>query len=110
MAADMAKELRPHNVAAVSIWMGPLDTERARAHIASLPPDQRPTHKRESPQFTGHVIVALYRSSELMALSGRALIGAELGAYFGVTDIDGTTPRSLRHQLGGPPEPHPSLR
>jgi NAD(P)-dependent dehydrogenase (short-subunit alcohol dehydrogenase family) len=30
MAADMAKELRPHNVTAVSIWMGGLDTERAR--------------------------------------------------------------------------------
>jgi hypothetical protein len=56
------------------------------------------------------VIAALYRSSDLMALSGRALIGAELGAYFGVTDIDGTMPRSLRHQLGGPPEPHPSVR
>src|SRR6201988_2116805 len=83
----VAKELRPHNVAAVSIWMGPLDTERARAHIASLPPDGRPTQQRESPQFTGQVIAALYRSSELMALSGRALIGAELGAYFGVTDI-----------------------
>ena len=47
---------------------------------------------------------------ELMVLSGRALIGAELGAYFGVTDIAGTMPRSLRYQLGGPPEPHPSLR
>src|SRR5712664_1897483 len=37
MAADMAKELRPYNIAAVSIWMGPLDTERARAYLASLP-------------------------------------------------------------------------
>jgi NAD(P)-dependent dehydrogenase (short-subunit alcohol dehydrogenase family) len=110
MAADMAKELRPYNVAAVSIWMGPLDTERARAQISSLPPDLRPTQKRESPQFTGRVIAALYRSSDLMALSGRALIGAELGAYFGVTDVAGTMPRSLRYQLGGPPEPHPSLR
>jgi hypothetical protein len=110
MAADMAKELRPHNVAAVSIWMGPLDTERARAHISSLPPDRRPTQKRESPQFPGHVIAALYRSSDLMALSGRVLIDAELGAYFGVTDIAGAMPRSLRYQLGGPPEPHPSLR
>src|SRR6267143_5240977 len=43
MAADMAKELRPYNIAAVSIWMGPLDTERARAYIASLPPEARPT-------------------------------------------------------------------
>jgi hypothetical protein len=56
------------------------------------------------------VIAALYRSSDLMALSGRVLIGAELGAYFGVTDIAGAMPRSLRYELGGPPEPHPSLR
>jgi NAD(P)-dependent dehydrogenase (short-subunit alcohol dehydrogenase family) len=110
MAADMAKELRPHNVAAVSIWMGGLDTERARAYLASLPPQSRPAVKRESPQFTGRVIAALYDSNDLMALSGRALIGAELGAYLGVTDIDGSSPRSMRHQLGGPPEPHFTLR
>ncbi|MEU0968260.1 SDR family NAD(P)-dependent oxidoreductase [Streptomyces sp. NPDC005917] len=110
MAADMAKELRPHNVAAASIWMGGLDTERTRAYLASLPQQSRPTAKRESPQFTGRVIAALYDSADLMALSGRALIGAELGAYLGVTDIDGSSPRSLRHQLGGPPEPHLSLR
>ncbi|MEV6766420.1 hypothetical protein AB0N16_38515 [Streptomyces sp. NPDC051105] len=44
-----------------------------------------------------------------MALSGRALIGAELGALLGVTDIDGSRPRSERYTLGGPPELHPSL-
>src|SRR5882757_1173662 len=110
MAADMAKELRPHNVAAVSIWMGGLDTERARDYIASLPPEARPTAKRESPQFTGRVIAALYASGDLMHYSGRALIGAELGAQFGVTDIDGSTPLSLRYRLGGPPELHASLR
>ena len=110
MAADMAKELRPHNVAAVSIWMGGLDTERARAYIASLPPEARPTAKRESPQFTGRVIAALYASGDLMHYSGRALIGAELGVQFGVTDIDGSTPLSLRYRMGGPPELHVSLR
>jgi NAD(P)-dependent dehydrogenase (short-subunit alcohol dehydrogenase family) len=110
MAADMAKELRPHGVAAVSIWMGGLDTERARAYIASLPPEDRPTGERESPRFTGRVIAALYGAEDLMDLSGRALIGAELGARLGVTDVDGGTPRSLRDELGGPPEPHPSLR
>lgn len=109
MAADMAKELRPHSVAAVSIWMGGLDTERARAHLGSLPQEARPTMTRESPQFTGRVIAALYDSDDLMALSGRALIGAELGAYLAVSDIDGTTPRTMRYRLGGPPEPHPSL-
>jgi NAD(P)-dependent dehydrogenase (short-subunit alcohol dehydrogenase family) len=109
MAADMAKELRPHNVAAVSIWMGGLDTERAREYIASLPPEQRPTARRESPQFTGRVIAALY-ADDFMHYSGRALIGAELGARLGVTDVDGGAPLSLRYELGGPPELHASLR
>jgi NAD(P)-dependent dehydrogenase (short-subunit alcohol dehydrogenase family) len=110
MAADMAKDLRPHNVAAVSIWMGGLDTERARAFFASLPPEKQPTARRESPQFTGRVISALYSTEDLMDYSGRALIGAELGAYLGVTDIDGSAPLSLRYALGGPPELHASLR
>jgi hypothetical protein len=51
------------------------------------------------------------RASELrMALSGRAVIGAELGAHLGVADVDGTVPRSLRYEKGGPPELHLSLR
>jgi NAD(P)-dependent dehydrogenase (short-subunit alcohol dehydrogenase family) len=110
MAADMAKELRPHGVAAVSIWMGGLDTERSRAYLDSLPPGSRPAAKRESPQFTGRVIAALYASGDLMTYSGRALIGAELGAQLGVTDIDGSAPLSARYTLGGPPELHASLR
>lgn len=110
MAADMAKELRPHNVAAVSIWMGGLDTERARAYLESLPADRRPDVKRESPQFTGRVIAALYAHADLMALSGRALIGAELGAYLGVADVDGSRPVSHRYLMGGPPELHHTLR
>jgi NAD(P)-dependent dehydrogenase (short-subunit alcohol dehydrogenase family) len=109
MAADKAKELRPHNVAAVSIWMAGLDTERARAYLASLPPEAGPAVKRETPQFTGRVIAALYGSDQRMTLSGRALIGAELGAFFGVTDIDGSHPLSHRHSMGGPPELHYSL-
>ena len=109
MAADMAKELRLHKVAAVSIWMGGLDTERARTYLATLPADVRPKVKRESPQFTGRVIAALYASDNLMDLSGRALIGAELGAALGVTDIDGSGPLSYRYTMGGPPELHRTL-
>jgi NAD(P)-dependent dehydrogenase (short-subunit alcohol dehydrogenase family) len=110
MAADMAKELRPHNVAAVSIWMGHLSTERANAYLASLPLQERSSITRESPQFTGRVIAALYAQDDMMSFSGRAMIGAELGARLGVTDIDGTVPPSLRDQLGAPPELHHTLR
>jgi NAD(P)-dependent dehydrogenase (short-subunit alcohol dehydrogenase family) len=110
MAADMAKELRPHNVAAMSIWMGHLSTERSNAYLASLPLQERSSITRESPQFTGRVIAALYAQDDMMSFSGRTLIGAELGARLGVTDIDGTVPPSLRDQLGAPPEPHHTLR
>ena len=109
MAADMAKELRPHGVAAISIWMGGLDRERARAYLASLPEAKRPTQKRESPQFAGRLIAALYAPGNMMALSGRALISAELGMILGVTDIDGSHPLSYRDTMGGPPELHRSL-
>jgi NAD(P)-dependent dehydrogenase (short-subunit alcohol dehydrogenase family) len=109
MAADMAKELRPHNIAAVSIWMGSLDTERARAYLATPHAESQPNVKRESPQFTGRIIAALYESDQTMKLSGRALIGAELGALPGVTDIDGSAPPSYRYTMGGPPELHPTL-
>ena len=105
MAADMAKELRPHNVAAVSIWMGGLDTERVRALLPAAA-----LAGRETPQFTGRVIAALYASSGLLGYSGRAMIGAELGAELGVTDLDGSSPRSARHTLGAPPELHPTLK
>lgn len=110
MAADMAKELRPHNVAAVSIWMGHLSTERGIAYRASPPALERSSITEESTQFTGRVIAALYSQDDLMSYSGRAMIGAELGARLGVTDIDGTVPPSLRDDLGAPPELHHTLR
>jgi len=110
MAADMAKELRPYNVAAVSIWMGSLDTERSRVLRSQLPESERQGKKLESPQFTGKVIAALYSSQEMMTLSGQALIGAELGFKLGVKDIDGSWPVSYRNTLGSPPELHPSLK
>ena len=109
MAADMAKELRPYNVSVNSIWMGRLDTERARVNLASQSEGSGAQYHRESPQFTGHVIAALYASPERMILSGRALIGAELAIKFGITDIDGRQPPSYRDTLGAPPELHPSL-
>jgi hypothetical protein len=65
-----------------------------------MPDESRPKTKRESPQFTGKVIAALYESNLRMELSGRALIGAELGAKLGVRDIDGSAPKSYRYELG----------
>ena len=96
-AADMAVDLREFNVAAISIWMGALLTERLKMVIASDP--ARFGHLEgttETPEFTGHVIWALYNDPELMRMSGKTLIGAELGAQYGIRDRDGKQPTSYR--------------
>ncbi|MFY9919519.1 MAG: SDR family NAD(P)-dependent oxidoreductase [Mycobacterium sp.] len=97
MAADMAFDFREFDIAAVSIWMGSLLTERVRKIIASKP--EKFGHildTAETPELTGHVIWALYNDTDLMNVSGQTLIGAELAARYGITDKDGRQPPSYR--------------
>jgi len=103
MAHDMAVDFRPHNVAVVSIWMGLLLTERTRA-VMETEPEMYATlaDTAEHPEFTGRVIDALARDPGLMEKSGGVWIGAELGAQYGVTDIDGRQPPSHRAFFGEP--------
>jgi hypothetical protein len=96
-AADMAVDLKDSNVAAISIWMGALLTERLKLIIAS--DRERFGHLEgttETPEFTGHVIWGLYNDPQLMHLSGKTLIGAELGVKYGIRDQNGRQPTSYR--------------
>ena len=107
MMADMAVDLAPHGVAAISLWPGFILTDAVRA----MPPEHLPEDLRamlpqwETPEFTGLVIEALYRDPGLMALSGQALIGAELGERYGLKDTDGKQPISYRATMGAPAIP-----
>lgn len=59
-AHDMAVELKPYDVAAVSIWMGMLKTDRCRMAIANEPDKYADAWEiAENPEFTGHVISAI---------------------------------------------------
>ena len=101
-AADMAVDLRAFGVAAVSIWMGALLTDRLRQVIASDPAKYAHLEAScETPEFTGHVIWALFNDPELMTLSGQTLIGAEMAKHYGITDTGGRQPTSYRdtHQV-----------
>lgn len=108
MTADMAADLAPYGVAAVSIWPGFILTDAVKAMpLEMIPDDLRamlPTW--ETPEFTGLVTDALYRDPELMALSGQALIVAELGIRYGVADSDGKQPISYRTSMGAPRMPN----
>ncbi|MCV6966701.1 short-chain dehydrogenase [Mycobacterium intermedium] len=107
MAADMAVDFRGTGVATVSIWMGILLTERLRAAFAGNEDALAKTAEHaETPEFTGHLIDALYRDPSLSELSGQTLIGAELAQRYGITDEGGRRPPSHRH-LGEPRTPSP---
>lgn len=96
-AADMAVDLKPFDVAAMSVWMGALLTDRLRMVIASDPAKYRDLEAAaETPEFTGHVIWALYNDPTLMELSGKTVIGAEMAHRYRLTDADGRMPRSCR--------------
>jgi len=104
MTFDMAQDLRPCNVAAVSIWPGFIRTEA----VAAIPDDQVPDFLKpiwplfETPEFTALTLGALYRDPDLMAQTGKALIGAELGIKYGIKDINGKQPPSFRNTMGSP--------
>jgi NAD(P)-dependent dehydrogenase (short-subunit alcohol dehydrogenase family) len=97
MAADMALDFKEFGIAAVSIWMGSLLTDRVRAIIASNPEKfGRILDTAETPELTGHVIWALYNDPELMELTGQTLIGAELAVKYGIKDEGDRQPPSYR--------------
>ena len=99
MAADMAVDFNDAgvNVAAGSIWMGSLTTERLLEMMAAEPEKFKHLEGTlETPELTGHVTWALYSDPGLMKVSGKTLIGAELARQYGITDIGGKYPPSVR--------------
>ncbi|BBY29309.1 SDR family NAD(P)-dependent oxidoreductase [Mycolicibacterium sediminis] len=106
MAADMAVDFAGTPVATASIWMGILLTEKFRRAFDGLPGAlARTAEHAETPEFTGYVIDALYRDPDLLDLSGRTHVGAELAQRYGITDEGGRRPPSHRDALGAPREP-----
>lgn len=110
LAADMAVDFRGTGVAVVSIWMGILLTEKLRRAFEGNPHGLAEfAEHAETPEFTGHLVNALYHDPDLAEISGQTLIGAELAQRYGITDEDGRRPASHREILGSPRVPHPAV-
>ena len=109
-AADMGVDFRETGVAAVSLWMGMLATERS-ARAAEESPEQyeQILAVAETPEFNGKVIDAMYNDPDLAELNGQTVITAEIALKYGITDVDGKQPMSWRSQLGDPRIPHPAI-
>ncbi len=93
LARDMAHDLLPHGVTAVSLWPGIVRTEYILEHAAALPFS---IEHSESPEFTGRAVAALASDPKLIEKTGKVLVVAELAERYGFDDIDGTRPASLR--------------
>jgi NAD(P)-dependent dehydrogenase (short-subunit alcohol dehydrogenase family) len=108
-AADMAVDLQAHQVAALSLWLGPQLTERTAAAARSKPQQYEEFLRHgETPQFNGRIIHALACDPQLMTLSGQTLISAEAAQRYGITEQGGRAPPSYRELLGAPRMPHPA--
>lgn len=96
-AFDMALDFKDHNVAVLSLWMGAVLTDRLKTIIAG---DRAKfgylENITETPEFTGHVVWALFNDPKLMELSGQTVIGAEMAVKYGVKDEGGRQPPSYR--------------
>ncbi|GAA6615825.1 SDR family NAD(P)-dependent oxidoreductase [Scytonema sp. NUACC26] len=119
LAADMAIELKPHNITSLSIWPGIVGTE----HIIRLAAQMRESeatdqqssmfkegYNWETPLLTGRVIAALAADQTLMRRTGKVQIVAELAQYYGLVDQNGDRPVSLRSLRFVIPFAIPALR
>ncbi len=107
-AHDMEHDLRGTGVIAVSIWMGPLVTERSLIAQKTNPEQYEGfIDAAENPEFTAHIIDAIAAAPNRDALSGQTLIGAEIAKELGVTDRGKEKP-SYREMLGSPRPKNPA--
>ncbi len=107
-AHDMEHDLRGTGVITVSIWMGPLITERSLIAQKTNPEQYEGfIETAENPEFTAHIIDAIDKAPDRDTLSGQTLIGAEIAKELGVTDR-GTERPSYRDMLGSPSDKNPA--
>ena len=104
------RSARIEDIAAVSIWMGPLKTERTDKAVAERPDQYEEIMKTaETPEFTGTLIAAIHADPERMSLTGQTLIGAELGERYGITRLRrSSSPPSFRGDARRAAHPHPA--
>ncbi len=101
LSADMAVELKPDNIASISIWPGIVGTEQIIDFAADTNADSAggawaDGYNWETPLLTGRAIAALASDPNVMKYTGKMQIVAELAEKYNLVDKDGDRPVSLR--------------
>ncbi len=105
MSRDMAVELKPYGVAALTLWQGLTMTEKAKDNFAKMADKMTSSitnQKGSSVEHPGRVIAALAADPAIMARSGGEFVTAELAMDYGITDVDGSVIPSARATRGSP--------
>ena len=101
LSSDMAEELKPDNIASISIWPGIVGTEQltefaAETNTSNAGGTWADGYNWETPLLTGRAIAALARDPHVMQYTGKMQIVAELAERYNLVDRDGNRPVSLR--------------
>jgi dehydrogenase/reductase SDR family member 1 len=99
---DAGRELRPHDIAVVSLWPGLVLTERVMAQATVDDDGVLRMHgldlaMGESPRFSGRAIAALATDPAVMERSGGSYPASTLAREYGFTDVDGHQPPEVRN-------------
>ena len=99
LAQSLARQLRQHKIAVVSLTPGFLHSEEMLSHFGVTEENWREAIKHdrhfaysETPFYIGKAVVALACDKKVMQKSGQALVSGKLAREYGFTDIDGTQP------------------
>ena len=114
LAADMAVELKPDNIASISIWPGIVGTEQIIDFAGQTDKNEDRTwadgYNWETPLLTGRAIAALAGDPNVMKDTGKVKIVAELAEKYRLVDSDSNRPASLRSLKFLLPFSFPALR
>lgn len=92
LTTGTGQELRPHNIAVVSLWPRLTKTEVVVAHPEAFPD----LSNAWSPIFNGRAVVALASDPKIMERTGQAFKVDALAREYNFADIDGRHPSKER--------------
>ncbi|KAE9549906.1 hypothetical protein FO519_006890 [Halicephalobus sp. NKZ332] len=97
LAADIAVDLAPHQVASIALWPGAVKTELVQEVILK---NQNSTQKTkdifehgETTNFSGKCIVQLLNDKNILESTGKILNTPDLGQKYNIFDEDGKQPK-----------------
>lgn len=89
LAWSMSIELRPYNIAAITLHAGFTRTERVLQAFGPNGMDADTYATTNSPYYNGRAVAALAEDENIMSKTGRILKVGEVAEEYGFTDIDG---------------------